>query len=133
MKIALLIAGIVTLFGVAVTATLPGVYAADDETETIVIKVSPSVIVLDSEGAWVTVHADIRYWVVDTLSLYLNDIPVTFTKADDRGDLVAKFSLDDVKEILTVGEVELKMCGTTKDDEAFEGVDTVRVVKGGRD
>ena len=140
MKSALLTVGIVTLFGVAVIATLPGAYAADDETETIDIKVSPSVIVLDSEGTWVTVHADIRYWAVDTLSLFLNGISVTFTKADDRGDLVAKFCLDDVKgildeEILEAGCVELRMSGTMKDPEApaFEGVDTVRVVKGGRD
>lgn len=138
MKTALLLTCVVTLALVVGAPSFFGtsVEAATDADE-IEIMVSPGTIVLDSEGTWVTVHADIRYWVVDSLTLSLNGIPVTFTKADDRGDLVAKFNLDDVKDILDedvlkAGCVELRLDGTTKDDEDFGGVDTVRVVKGGR-
>jgi len=90
--------------------------------------VSPSTVSLDSKGVWVTVHAEIDYRLVTGASVTLNGIEVISTFADDRGGLVAKFSLDAVKAILAPGSAVLTLSGETKDGETFSGSDTVRVV-----
>jgi hypothetical protein len=102
---------------------------ADDQ---IGIQVSPSTINLAYEGTWVTVHADIPYGAVLTASLTLNDVPVRWTKADSRGDLVAKFEAGSVKGIFDnvalPATAILKLCGVTRDGVPFFGTDTVLVI-----
>jgi hypothetical protein len=92
------------------------------------IQVSPNVLNLESEGVWVTVHAEIGYSLVDGVTVTLNGVPVEVTKADNRGELVAKFLIDDVKGIVSPGMVELVLAGSTTSGEPFYGVDTVRVI-----
>jgi hypothetical protein len=77
---------------------------------------------------WVTVHADISYSSVSSLSVTLNGVPVTYTKSDARGDLVAKFVDESIKGIVAPGNVQLTLSGTTKSGDSFSGTDTVRVV-----
>ena len=93
------------------------------------ITVSPKTLVLHSEGVWVSVHTDMPYYAVATLSLELNDIEVAWTKSDSRGYLVAKFNLDEVKNIIAPPNAELTLTGTTKAGVAFEGSDIVKVSK----
>lgn len=96
---------------------------------TIAIQVSPSILNLDSQGVWVTIHADIAYRDVDGFTVTLNGIPVEVVKADSRGDLVAKFCLDDVKDILEPGKVALTLTGVTSDGASFVGTTMVKVVQ----
>jgi len=91
------------------------------------IQVSPAVIVLGAPVAWVTVHADIPYGSVSTASIELNGLAVSWTKADSRGDLVAKFDFDDVTASITTPSVTFTLTGLTKTGDAFEGSATVRV------
>jgi hypothetical protein len=106
-----------------------GLVSADaDGAEEVTIVVSPNVVNLDSEGTWVTVHAEISYSLVAGLEVFLNDIAVNFTKSDARGELVAKFNIDDVKDILSEGEVDLTLSGSTHDGDDFIGTDTVMVI-----
>lgn len=65
------------------------------------IDISPNVLNIESEGTVVTVHTDIRYDIVDVVdsTVYLNGIEIQSCKADNRGDFVAKFSMDEVKEL----------------------------------
>lgn len=93
------------------------------------IVVSPNVINLEAEGIWVTVHAEIPYSEVAATTVYLEDIEVEVVKSDARGELVAKFLLDDVKEILKVGENELTLTGTTYDGDSFSGTDEILVIQ----
>jgi len=95
---------------------------------TVPIEVSPNVLNLQSQGVWVTVHAEIAYSAVDGFSVTLNEVPVEATKADLRGEFVAKFNLDDVKGILAEGEVELTLSGNTSAEDVFSGADTIRVI-----
>jgi hypothetical protein len=101
--------------------------------EEIVIQVSPSTINLAYEGTEVTVHAEIPYGEVALeADLTLNGVLVCRTKADARGDLVAKFDVDSVKGIFT-GETlpasaELELMGETLAGTFFHGIDTVRVI-----
>jgi hypothetical protein len=102
-----------------------------DETTVIPIAVSPSSVNLESEGVWVSVHADIPYAAVATADLTLNGLEVSWTKADTRGELVAKFALDDVKSIIAPPSAVLTLAGFTKDGLPFSGTDTIKVVQEG--
>ena len=73
-------------------------YAA--ATETVDIKISPNTIILGSDVVWITVHTNIPLSKVDCSTLTLNDIPVAWTKADAKGNLVAKFNYEKVEEIV---------------------------------
>lgn len=100
------------------------------ESDAITITVSPNTLILDSQGVWVTVHTDIPYSQVDGVTVTLNGIEVAVTKADARGDFVAKFELDAVKDIVAPPEATLVLEGLTKDGVAFTGADTIRVSDG---
>lgn len=99
-------------------------FAADLEID---VKVSPNTIVLASEGTLVTIHTNIALSAVDTGSLTLNGIPVAWTKADAKGNLVAKFNQYEIKAILTPPEATLELLGLKTDGTGFSGSDTVVV------
>ena len=118
---------------VGMLAVLLAVFAvgawSNDSGVTVPIKVSPGTIALRSKGTWVTVHADIPYSQVAVGSVALNGLGATLCFADDRGDLVAKFSLAKVKAMVSPPEATLTLTGATKDGTAFSGSDTVPVKK----
>jgi hypothetical protein len=93
------------------------------------IDVAPSVVSLDSQGQVVTVHTDIAYSAVDGWSVALDGLAIQSYKSDNRGNFVAKFNLDDVKDMVKVGTVTLTLTGKIKVGEAFAGSDTIRVIK----
>lgn len=93
----------------------------------IYIKVSPHVIVLDSEGAWVTIHTNIPHDEVETSSVALNGVPAASTKADLRGNLVAKFTQADIKAIVAPPEALLELTGLKTDGDAFSGSEVVEI------
>jgi hypothetical protein len=91
------------------------------------IKVSPNTIALESLGELVTVHTDISLGMVDTSSLSLNGVEVAWTKADARGNLVAKFNLAEIKAIVEPPQATLQLEGLTNNGVEFSGTDTVTV------
>ena len=69
------------------------------------IDVSPNVLNLQSSGTVVTIHTNVDYNTVIASSVFLNGIPISTYKSDDRGYFVAKFVMDEVKDLpLAVGE-----------------------------
>ena len=90
-------------------------------------KVSPGTIVIGSAVTWVTVHTDIALRAVDSSTITLNDIGVAWTKADAKGNLVAKFKFKQIESIVTPPRVILTLKGLTKDGVPFAGSDTVPV------
>ena len=105
----------------------PGV-RADTEAMEVEIAVAPNVVYMASQGVWVTVHAEISYYAVEGCTVTLNGLPVEFTKSDSRGQLVAKFTLDSVKSILTPGANALTLQGLTTSGVKFQGTDSIRVI-----
>ena len=99
------------------------------EGEGFCITISPKTIVLSSVDTIVTVHSNIPYGTVDTVTLTLNGIPATFSKADACGDLVVKFGRADVKNIVEPGIAILTLSGELKDGSLFEASDTITVKK----
>ncbi|OHB69503.1 MAG: hypothetical protein A2V70_12090 [Planctomycetes bacterium RBG_13_63_9] len=97
------------------------------------IMISPSTIVIGGEQTCVTVHADIPYIAVAggvTLTVEGGGVvSASSLKADDCGDLVAKFSHADVVAAIGErrGEVSMTLSGATTIGGSFSGTDTVVV------
>ena len=94
------------------------------------IDVSPSVINLQNNGQVVTVHTDIKYSLVSGSTVTLNGIEISWWKSDDRGFFVAKFQIDDIKNMpLNIGEYNtLTLSGITCDGVLFSGSQEVKVI-----
>ena len=107
----------------------PGATLAYD-VENIQIQVSPNVLNIGSKGEVVTVHTDIPYSVVIGASVFLNGVPISWWKSDDRGFFVAKFDIDKVKYEagLKMGENTVTLTGVTTDGVPFTGQQILKVV-----
>ena len=130
MKIHVITLVLLTLTIVFVAA---GSYAYDPVDVTIDIKVAPNTLNIQSQGTVVTVHTDIAYGAVVGSSVTLNDIEIESYKADNRGNFVAKFSINAVKElvdegVLELGTITLTLEGMTTDDKSFLGSQDITVV-----
>jgi hypothetical protein len=95
------------------------------------IDVSPNVLNIQSKSIVVTVHTDIAYSLVVGSTVFLNGVPINSWKSDDRGNFVAKFLSDEVKELdgLIIGDYNiLTLNGFTTGEEAFIGTQEVLVI-----
>jgi hypothetical protein len=96
--------------------------------------VSPSTLNIQSKGEVVTVHTDIPYSSVVGGTVILNGIPISWWKADNQGNFVAKFDMSDVKALAEAGLLEvpgenvLTLTGYTIYDEEFTGTQTIVVI-----
>ena len=94
----------------------------------ITIDIAPNVLNLGSQGQVVTVHTNIAYGEVDASSIYLNDVEINSWKADDRGYFVAKFLMDEIKDLVDVGYYKFTLTGTTIDKVLFSGTQIIKIV-----
>ena len=95
------------------------------------IDIAPKVLNLQSNGTVVTVHTDIAYTLVDVYTVYLNGIAIHSWKADNRGNFVAKFFMDEVKSLdgLVIDDYNtLQIVGLTEDGEPFAGEQDIKVI-----
>ena len=99
---------------------------------TIEIQVSPSTLNLQNQGQVGTVHTDIAYGAVEASSVELNGLSIDHWKADNQGNFVAKFLMEEVIELaenLNIGELNtLTLTGTTSAGETFTGTDEVMII-----
>jgi hypothetical protein len=117
-----------SLFAFLVMAVVAGSVATSCAADIeINIIVQPKTLVLDSESEWLTVHTDIALSAVDTTSLTLNGLAVSWTKADAKGNLVAKFDINEVKAMVVPGDVVFVLDGLKNDGVSFSGTDTIPV------
>jgi len=100
----------------------------------IIIQVSPSTLNIPSQSEVVTVHTSIAYSSVVGGTVTLNDIPISWWKADNQGNFVAKFESSEVKALAETGalnipgENELTLTGDTTDGAVFTGIQTITVI-----
>jgi len=98
------------------------------------IQVSPSTLNLQSMGEVVTVHTNIAYSCVVGGAVMLNGIPISWWKADNQGNFVAKFEMLDVKALADTGDLhvpgenELTLVGQTTDGATFTGKTWITVI-----
>ena len=100
------------------------------DIENIQIQVSPNVLNIGNKGEIVTVHTDIPYNTVKGASVFLNGVPISWWKADDRGFFVAKFDINKVKygAGLIIGNNTVMLTGVTINDVQFTGDQILKVV-----
>lgn len=99
--------------------------------QTIEIQVSPNVLNLQNNGEVVTIHTDIPYSYVVGSTVTLNGLEIDHWKSDNQGYFVAKFNMDEVKELegLEIGGYNtLTLEGTNTDGETFSGSEDILVV-----
>lgn len=96
----------------------------------ITIDVSPNILNIQSQGEVVTVHTDIAYGEVDVSSIYLNGVLIHSWKADDRGNFVAKFIMNDIKNLpLNINDYNtLTIVGLTIGKVSFWGSQDILVI-----
>ena len=98
--------------------------------EVIEIQVSPNVLNLQNNGTVVTIHTDIPYSAVIGSSVSLNGLEIESWKSDNQGFFVAKFDMDEVKELddLVIGGYNtLTLAGETGSG-TFTGSEDILVI-----
>lgn len=119
----------------AMTVLVGSAYSNNRTDDPLGIAVAPHTLILSKNQGAVSVHTYIPYSAVDLNSLVLeSDVPGTdslepvWTKADDRGNLVAYFAETDVEAIVATPVTALTLSGVLgPDDEPFSGSDEVNV------
>lgn len=102
------------------------------QSQTVIdIQVAPNVLNLQNNGEVVTVHTDVAYWSVEATTVSLNGIEIDHWKADNQGNFVAKFLIEEIKNLpLNIGEYNtLTLEGTTTAGEDFTGSYEVKVIE----
>jgi len=100
----------------------------------IAIEVAPNTLNIQSQGQVVTVHTSIGYGSVDHDTVYLNGIEISSWKADNQGNFVAKFLMEEVKaladsgDLIVPGENELTLVGYTTEGAEFVGTYSITVI-----
>ena len=122
----LLALGLVTAMLVAPSISLAG---------EITVRIAPATLNLESDGKVVTVHTNVPYSDIDVFTVYLSDVAINSWKADDRGNFVAKFLMDEVKIIdgLVINDFNtLQFVALTTYDEPVWGDAAVMVIDRGQ-
>lgn len=98
--------------------------------EVIEIQVSPGVLNLQNNGEVVTVHTEIAYSLVVAETVSMNGIEINSWKADDRGNFVAKFVMQEIVGLpLEIDDYnDLTLEGTKTDGTTFTGTDQILVI-----
>jgi len=100
----------------------------------ITIDVAPSTLNIQSQGQVVTVHTSIAFNSVVGGTVTLNDIEISWWKADNQGNFVAKFEMSEVKaladsgDLVVPGENEVTLIGYTTEGTEFTGSQIITVI-----
>jgi len=98
----------------------------------ITIDVAPNVLNLQNNGQVVTVHTDIAYGVVQASTVYLNNVAIDSWKSDLRGNFVAKFVMNEIKDLpFEIDDYNTLMLVGTTSNESFWGSQDILVVNNG--
>ena len=97
-------------------------------TDPLGVAVAPQMLLLSmDQGGVVNVHTAIPYGSVATATVTLNGLRPLGTRSDSRGNLVADFAENDVKNIVSSPVEIMTLSGMLLDDTNFSGSDTVTV------
>jgi hypothetical protein len=110
--------------------TLSSAMAQEEAT----ITVSPNNLAISSTGTKVTIHTNIPAGSVNVSTLELSvdgngSLAPIATFADDRGNLVAKFDMWEVKSYVSVPRAEFTMTGVYFVGGSFSASDVIKVTK----
>lgn len=100
------------------------------EEDSIAVVVSPNVLNLLSYGGSVSLHTDISYNSVQAVSLTVDDVSVAWSEifADNRGQLVVKCDIGDIKALVEPEQAKFDLTVVTTDGTERTGWDTITVI-----
>ncbi|MBN2488516.1 MAG: hypothetical protein JXA98_05765 [Methanosarcinaceae archaeon] len=130
---------LISLIGIAGSVQAQNGGTVVSTVDGVEITIAPSTLTLDVDsGEWVTVHTNIGYYTEydPDVVLQLNGVDVAWTKLDNRGNLVAKFTQAEIIAIIDTeaienGEATLVLTGGTIYG-LFSAEDTIRVITSGK-
>ncbi len=102
------------------------------------VRIVPRTINLQSKGEWITgfiqMPEDYDMNDVDANSILLEGEikPERFWFAEDNQIAIARFSREELRSIISTGEVEITITGQLSDGTLFEGTDIIKVIDEGR-
>jgi hypothetical protein len=103
------------------------------------IDVSPNTLIIQSNSTVLTVHTNINYYAVNAPTVTLDisavdfdPLPISWWKADDRGNFVAKFAMSSVKAQLGPEDYNkpatFTLAGEKTTGEQFWGTQVISIV-----
>ncbi|NLP08862.1 hypothetical protein GX408_00555 [bacterium] len=118
------------IFLLVCTAFLFFSNAPAEDTIEIQIQVSPNTLNLQNAGEWVTIHTDLAYSSVNSASVQLNGVEISWSKSDNQGYFVAKFVMSEIKDLagLKVGEYNSLTLTGESSDGLFTGTQAIMVI-----
>lgn len=94
------------------------------------VAVSPQTLILSmNQGGAVTVHTAIPFTGVNRDTLTLNGVPAEASWPDSRGNLVARFSEEEIEALVAPPGAVLTLEGLMVDGAPFAGSDEVQVIE----
>ena len=110
--------------------------ASEAEAREITIRIAPSVLNLANQGEVVTIHTGEPYSEIVGASVVVvpdsgDPVAISWWKADNRGDFVAKFVMEEIKNIPDISANEtyhFVLQATTSSGETLVGTADVRVI-----
>lgn len=106
------------------------------EAREITIRIAPNVLNLANQGEVVTIHTGEPYSEIVGASVVVvpdsgDPVPIDWWKADNRGDFVAKFVMEEIKNIPGISANEtyhFVLQATTTSGEILVGTADIRVI-----
>jgi hypothetical protein len=104
--------------------------AALAQDGTIDIEVSPKVLNIESNGGSLSINTNIGYVSAEDTTVAVNgeEVAVIATFLDNRGNLVVKCDIDEVKGIVTPGETAVFVLICKYNGAEYTGTDSVPVI-----
>ena len=116
---------------ITIALAIVSMFMAGSLNAEVTITIVPNNFVLDYDGSKVVVHTNIPFGdaINDSITLSSNagEIEPVGFKSDDRGNLVVKFSAEDLATIVSPPSATLTLTGEFTVGGTFSATDAIRV------
>lgn len=128
--------GILLVFALTVVFLVSPYSASVAEARDITIRIAPNVLNLSNQGEVVTIHTGEPYSEIVGASVVVvpdsgDPVAINWWKSDNRGDFVAKFVMEEIKNIPGISADEtyhFVLQATTTTGEILVGTADVRII-----
>ncbi len=128
--------GIVWIFALIVVILVSPYSASVAEARDITIRFAPNVLNLANQGEVVTIHTGEPYSEIVGASVVVvpdsgDPVAISWWKSDNRGDFVAKFAMEEIKDLPGISADEtyhFVLHATTTSGETLVGTADIKII-----